>query len=148
MRGGLVLRMTPMVDVVFLLLLFFLVGADWQQSEAYLPLKLLQISDQPGPTEPAELVPVYIETTGQGCQVRIGNGATVVVRPDHVEADLGQVRQVLKDALRQLAGTSPQRWAVEIFCGEQVQWQELARLYSVLTELGVEQITLGESQGQ
>jgi len=34
------LRMAPMIDIIFLLLIFFLVAAKWRPAESFLPFKL------------------------------------------------------------------------------------------------------------
>jgi hypothetical protein len=73
-RPAIGLRMTPMIDMIFLLLLFFLVAVRWRPQENFLPLQLpvanagtvAQTVIKPEP------LTIQIAPITSGCRVQIG----------------------------------------------------------------------------
>ena len=66
--------MTPMIDVVFLLLVFFLCTASFQKSEGDLAASLLVETSEPGAGSPLDAIPLVDEVTITG---REFNGITL-----------------------------------------------------------------------
>jgi hypothetical protein len=58
-RGPLELNMTPMIDVVFNLLLFFIVGTEFRSIEGLLPTNLTRGRDQPSEMAPLK---IFVDT--------------------------------------------------------------------------------------
>ena len=138
-RSLFALRMAPMIDMVFLLLIFFLVAAKWRPAEDFLPIKL--------PTGPAEdhrlgkpePLTICISATAAGCAVRIGQFRTVRINNENIEPDLAALIQTLHKCL-----TAQRRFAsdpIEIVCEPAVRWEHLARIYSVFCGAGLTDIT-------
>lgn len=79
------LNLTPMIDVVFLLIIFFMIGTQFVQRERQFDVQLPTVSDaQPLTSRPDEIV-VNVATAGR-----------VVVRDQ--ELDLEALRQMLDTA--------------------------------------------------
>ena len=133
------LRMAPMIDIIFLLLIFFLVAAKWRPKEDFLPFQLLAGEGHkhlPGKPEP---LTIYISATKDGCQVQIGHAEVVQIENKMIETDLYVLMEKIeKTLLRQKRfATDP----VEIVCGADVKWEHLAKLYNVFFGAGLTDIT-------
>jgi len=133
------LRMTPMIDVVFLLLIFFLVAARWRPREDFLPLKLPASTAKFGALGKPEPLTIRISASQDGCEVQVG-----ALEPVQIE------RRAAGDGLQLLAGrikeclASQKRFTsdpVEIVCGPAVKWEHLARIYNLLYGSGFSDIT-------
>ncbi|MBN1764211.1 MAG: biopolymer transporter ExbD [Sedimentisphaerales bacterium] len=67
------LRMVPMIDVVFLLLVFFLLSANFRSQEGFLPAELPQYLEQAQRLEMEPLL-IYLASQPDGsCRVQIGS---------------------------------------------------------------------------
>ena len=92
-RGRLEVKMTPMIDVIFLLLIFFVCTASFQLPEAILPTRLLL----PGAVDSeAQLDPEVLDLEQIVVKVlwRDGRAAWQINETDY--AQLGEVRAVLQ----------------------------------------------------
>ena len=133
------LRMAPMIDMIFLLLIFFLVASEWRPQEDFLPFQLPAAQAQSygaGRTEPLVM---YIFATRAGCQVRIGNFQTVRIEDDNVETGLVVLMEEIKNCMLE-----QKRFAsdpIEIICAPEVKWEHLARIYNVFFGTGLTDIT-------
>jgi biopolymer transport protein ExbD len=138
-RGGLTLRMAPMIDMIFLLLIFFLVAAKWRPQEDFLPLRLPAAEAQPSGVGRPEPLIIHIFAAETGCQVRIGQLQTVQINNKNIEADL----PVLIDGIKQcmLAQKRFTSDPIEIICEPQVKWEHLAKIYNTLFGAGLIDIT-------
>lgn len=136
---GFALRMVPMIDLIFLLLIFFLVTAKWRPQEGFLPLQLAaaQTPDaQVGRSEPLE---IHISSTPSGCRVRIGSADEVEIDDSTIEADLAGMIEKTEACL-----VAEKRFAadpVEIICSGEVSWEHLAKIYNVFFGAGLTDIT-------
>lgn len=65
-RGDLVLNMASMVDVVFLLLIFFMCTTSFQLPEERLPAPLPRKSAAGQPSPADDFEPIHIQVTGSG----------------------------------------------------------------------------------
>ena len=66
------LRMAPLIDLVFLLLIFFLVAVKWRPQEDFIPLRLPAAQAQVAGIARPEPLRIHISSIEEGCLVRIG----------------------------------------------------------------------------
>jgi len=138
-RSRFALRMAPMIDMIFLLLIFFLVAGKWRPQENFLPFKLptaVAGQHQIGRPEPLTM---HIFATQAGCLVQIGQLQTVRIEDQTLAADLAglmdKIHQTLLDQKR--FATDP----IEIICEPQVKWDHLAKIYNLFFGAGLTDIT-------
>lgn len=125
--------MTPMIDVIFLLLIFFLLTAKFRPIEDFLPIKIPAAqAAQFGKVEP---LAVHIQNTRQGCFVRIDNSKKVKVQDDFQAALQDSFELILNEQKRY--SSDP----IEIICDKTVKWQDLVSVYNCLYGAGAEDIT-------
>lgn len=136
--GTFALRMAPMIDMIFLLLIFFLVTADFRPQEDFLPFQLPSAAAAALPIGKVEPLAVYIADIDRGCQVRIGD-EVVELRQQSVEKDLAVLIEKLRDVMNRQRRTTSD--AVEIICLPAVKWDYLAKIYNVLYGFGMTDIT-------
>ena len=138
-RRRFALRMAPMIDMIFLLLIFFLVAAKWRPQEDFLPFRLPAAGAQEiqfGKPEPLE---IYIFATLAGCQVQIDRLYTVQIENGTFEPDLVTLMEKMRDCM-----LKQKRFAadpVEIICGPDVRWEYLAKIYNMFYGAGLTDIT-------
>ena len=139
-RPAIGLRMAPMIDVIFLLLIFFLVAAKWRPEENFLPFQLpiAQAALSYNLAKPEPLT-IHIFATETGCQVRIGRFGAVQINDKTVEADLVLLMETIGDCL-----AGQKRFAsdpVEIVCDAAVKWEHMAKIYNMLFGASMTDIT-------
>jgi biopolymer transport protein ExbD len=135
------LRMAPMIDMIFLLLLFFLVAVRWRPKEDFLPLQLplasAGISTQTV-IKPEPLI-IQIAQTDTECRVRIGPSYSIGITEQNPEQGLAlmieKTRQCLLEQKRYASDP------VDIVCAGGVKWENLAKIYNVLYGMGLTDIT-------
>lgn len=140
-RGGApTLRMAPMIDMIFLLLIFFLLTARFRPMENFLPLQLdISSPSEAGRAALIEPLMVYISPVENGCEVRLGRNMTVDIAKAEPEAGLAMLADKLTTGLQQQKRTAGD--PVEIVCDGNVEWEHLARIYNVLFGMGITDIT-------
>ena len=132
------LRMTPMIDMIFLLLIFFFVASHWRPLENFLPLKIPSASASENFGRPEPLV-IYIYAKENGCDVKIANSEKISIANESIEKDIAGLMNGIKTIL-----TSQKRFAndpVEIICEPKVKWDYLAKIYSAFYGFGISDIT-------
>jgi biopolymer transport protein ExbD len=128
-----------MIDMIFLLLIFFLVAAKWRPQEDFLPFRLPAAqANEHGLVKPEPLI-ILISPTETGCQVRIGNLSPVKIRNETTEADLANLMQEMEKCLlaHKRFATDP----VEIVCDPELRWEYLAKIYNILYGAGLTDVT-------
>ena len=138
-RRPFTLRMAPMIDMVFLLLIFFLVAAKWRPQEDFLPfqLPLAQAHEQRiGKPEP---LMIHISATQTGCQVQIGQSDAVQIENQTIEANLAVLMEQIEKCLlaQKRFATDP----IEIVCAPEVKWEHLTKIYNTFFGAGLTDIT-------
>ena len=94
-----VLRMAPMIDVVFLLLIFFLVAAKYRPAEDFLALKLPAAHARlPAGIKPEPLI-IQINAAQAGCYVLIGHNRKIRIENQNLERDLAAFLEKLNNCL-------------------------------------------------
>jgi len=138
-RRSFSLRMAPMIDMIFLLLLFFLVAAKWRPDESFLPLRLPAAQAQTTTVGKVEPLVIRINAARQGCEVEIDRCCTVRIGQADVEADLVSLIEQMKRCM-----LDQKRFAsdpVEIVCDGAVKWDHVAKIYNVFFGAGLTDIT-------
>src|SRR3989339_2196592 len=90
------LNMTAMIDVVFLLLLFFLISAQWKPPQSYLPLQLPHA--QAAEAHIAQPLPLIITVSHQsaGCSVELAGKSISIETDDDFNGLLELICQALE----------------------------------------------------
>jgi len=133
------LRMAPMIDMIFLLLIFFLVAAKWRPSEDFLPFQLPAAQGQYASLVKPEPLEIYIFATQSGCEVQIGQLQTIQIENEKIETDLVVLMENMRECL--LAQKRFANDPVEIICQPEVKWQHLTKIYNVFFGAGLTDIT-------
>jgi biopolymer transport protein ExbD len=137
-KRGFLLQMTPMIDVIFLLLTFFLLTANFRTPEDFLPIRLpnKQHSQIPSIIEPLSIA---IASTQSGFNVEIANIDTVAIENETLEKGLATFADKLRITIlsQQRRPGDP----VEISCGDEVSWDHLVKIYHILHAMGIDNIT-------
>ena len=114
------LSVTPLIDVVFLLLIFFLVTSRFEQEEQQLELNLPQVSEAlPASASPQELI-VNIDQQGQ-------------FFIDGQFRQLEQVEQVIARAHQ----NNPLTQTVIIRADKKVEWENVATVINLCRKIGI-----------
>ncbi len=126
-RSPLILELTPLIDVVFLLLLFFMVSTTFVQEPSAIEVDLPQSSA-------AALVP-----SGSDTEILLGADGRVVIA--------GKVTDLatLKDELRRIAREDPSTQVV-VRGDKTVAYQQLIDIMSLAQEEGLTQFSLATSR--
>jgi len=131
------LRMVPMIDVVFLLLVFFLLAANFRPREGFLPAELPRYVTH---AEQMELEPLLVQLQSQtdgACQVAIGNDVRFVI-PAHAQGGFQllsrNVRGVIDAHGRHLDDP------VKLVPTRQTRWDHVVKAYDALWEIELRNI--------
>jgi len=144
-RSGSILRMAPLIDMMFLLLIFLLLAAKFGPQEDYLPMRLPaaqgsqvgQMVDTGGPHR--DRLSFFITPTETGCAVQIGELEPISVKDSNSQADLAALLEKIRETLvaQQRSADDP----VEIICDKHVRWEHVARIYSLFCSAALTDIT-------
>ena len=135
------LRMAPMIDMIFLLLIFFLVTANWRPEEDFLGIQL-DSSVVGGKVRLGLVEPLVVRVSAatNGCKVCIGGGDFLLVEDSDIEGGLAVVADELRDCLaRQKRVLSD---PVELVSDGDVKWDYFAKIYNLFCGVGVTDLTL------
>jgi len=138
-KSSFTLRMAPMIDMIFLLLLFFLVAAKWRPEENFLPFQLPVAQAQSHGLVKAEPLIIHIFATQAGCQVQIGQLYAVQLEDQTIEANLIELMGKMKDCL--IAQKRFISDPIEIVCDASVKWEHLTKIYNIFFGAGLTDIT-------
>jgi len=129
-RRRFTLRMASMIDIIFLLLIFFLVAAKWRPEENFLPFQLPAAQSQQLIIGKPEPLIIRISATRTGCQVQIGQFHAIQIENQTIEAGLAELMGKMKDCMiaQKRFTTDP----IEIICGPDVKseyWIKICNLF-------------------
>ena len=137
-RRGFLLQMTPMIDIIFLLLTFFLFTANFRVPEDFLPVR---VPDQSQVQSISVIEPLGISISARqtGLDIDIARAETVSIEIDKLDDGLALFAEKLRFVIesQKRRATDP----VEIDCGDQVSWDYLIKIYSILNAMGADNIT-------
>ena len=136
-RPAAALRVTPMINVIFLLLTFFVLTARFRTPEQFLPVTLpggasFQSIDVIEPLE------IQIFACDTGCMTQIAQAESVLIETQAIDEGLSTFAIRLGEILRSQKRTAHD--PVEITCGDDVKWDHLVKIYNVLSVMGVNNI--------
>ena len=133
------LRMAPLIDIIFLLLIFFFISATFRPEENFLPIKLSRSQASMPILARAEPLGIYIFATEKGCSVEIAKLQSVAINDISINEDLALVIQKINLTLQSQKRNSSD--PIEIRCGDDVKWEHLAKIYNPLHCMGITDIT-------
>jgi biopolymer transport protein ExbD len=115
-----IINLTPMIDVVFQLLLFFLIATRFAEEERELDVVLPQASEAKPLIAKTNLLFVNIDREGRYFLNR-------------QQVDLA----VLETTLRQAAANNPGRRTVEVRADKRCAWEHVAAVVNLCTKVGL-----------
>jgi biopolymer transport protein ExbD len=131
------LRMTAMIDVIFLLLTFFVLTARFKQPESHLNVILPKPAVGAAQAVAEKPMSIRLEVVDSQCTVLLPQAGRIVLRPDTMDVNLSELS-------RRLAGIFPSYdiagQGVEFYCGDAVQWDYVVKVYDVLYRAGAAKI--------
>ncbi|MCD6176159.1 MAG: biopolymer transporter ExbD [Planctomycetes bacterium] len=129
------LRMTPMIDVIFLLLTFFVMTSKFQEPEQLLPVIVGKTSSQ---TVVAQNTPlkVFVEPSPSGCLLRVENRPAIKLSNENRSESLLVLARKVQQEL-ETTGPVP----VELYYDDAISWDIVVKVYDVLYALGLQNIT-------
>ena len=141
--SGFTLRMAPMIDVVFLLLIFFLITSDFRTKEQFLPCTLAASSAVGFGTNPIEPLVINIRQTGEDCIVHIQGAEPAKLSSAAIENDLTVLMNTLSSVYQKHKRNAAD--PVEFICSDDLQWDYLAKIYNCFYGFGITDITFNLS---
>ena len=129
------LRMTPMIDVIFLLLTFFVMTAKFQDPEQLLPVIVGKTNPQTVVTRDTPLK-VFVEPTLSGCLLRVENRPAIKLSDENPQESLLVLARKVRQEL-ETTGPVP----VELYYDDAISWDIVVKVYDVLYALGLQNIT-------
>ncbi|MBN1126505.1 MAG: biopolymer transporter ExbD [Sedimentisphaerales bacterium] len=141
-RPILALRMTPMIDVIFLLLVFFVLTAKFRTPEQFLPIQLPTENENLQRLDVIEPLAVGLLPESEGCRITIGSEtslAEIIVDAEPKAEQLAEFAKSLTAILHQQKRTAAD--PIEIRCDDQVKWDHLVKVYNLLYTMGINDIT-------
>jgi len=138
------LRMVAMIDVVFLLLIFFLLTANFRSKEGFLPAELPR---QVSSAAMTEIEPLSLKLDSQpdgSCRIGIGRDEFLSIRADHINDDFLHLRERLVAVLKsqQRYDTDP----IKLMPTVGTSWDLVVRTYDVLWQLNLNNIIFSRAQ--
>ena len=132
--------MVPLIDVVFLLLIFFIMTVNFQPLEGFMAAELpgAMASDSVSEVDPLVF---YVDTQADGsCRVMF-SGQTVIIEKD--SGDFSPFAQAAEDIMAQRKrNLSDPVMLVDL---SNTSWQHILNMYDALVSLGYKNIVLGEN---
>ncbi|MFG0334220.1 MAG: biopolymer transporter ExbD [Maioricimonas sp. JB049] len=126
--------MTPMIDIVFLLLVFFVVAAAGQVQESFLPTELSAAGAIETPAEPLEQDPWIVEVWLR-LQPDTVTGRTVVDMNGTIYEDFARLREQLR-ALAEISPDNP----VILDIAPDIPLEDVIDVYDSCREAGFESV--------
>lgn len=132
------LQMAAMIDVVFLLLTFFVITSSFQRSERVLPARLSAGADGAASETPTALTTVRLSVAPEGCIAALDDGTEIVIDAQKPQYGLNALGQ---RALQAAGAADGRGLAARLICQPDVSWQMVSAVYDVFYGLGVERIS-------
>ncbi len=136
---NLALRVIPMIDILFLLLIFFILTSSFKPVENFLPFVLPKVGGAAAGASVVEPLVVNVHSGTGGCNIHIGQGAGTIVKESDAETGLVRFADDLEGVMARQKRTAAD--PVEIVCQDGVEWQYVVKVYDVLYGMGVSDIT-------
>jgi biopolymer transport protein ExbD len=147
--GGMTVNMTPMIDVTFLLLIFFIVATNFQRQEGILESKLPEATPPsaapPVPPLTVSLAPT-LTGTGAGVEVRVNNVIPEVQVGGQVLRGLPALDHYLRNTMQ--VQYDPENTTVVIDPNDSTPWEYVLIAYNHTQAGGYGQIQWQLKRGQ
>ena len=135
---GMGLRMTAMIDVIFLLLTFFVLTARFRQPESHLNVALPKPAvGAPQPVSKGPLS-IRIKAADNGCEVILAEADKIILHPGAIDTNLAELSRRFPAVA---SSYNLVEQGVELHCDNAVQWDYVVKVYDVLYRLGAKKIT-------
>jgi biopolymer transport protein ExbD len=146
-RGRASLGMMPMIDVIFLLLTFFVLTANFRSPEQFLPALVPAANASVTSFNIVEPLVISVVEDGRGCVIRLGGSdggmeSDIVIQDAEPRRGLAVFAKRLGEMMQAQRRTTGD--PVELLCGDEVTWDHLVKVYNILYAMGVSDITFGE----
>ena len=132
------LRMVTLIDVVFLLLIFFLLTANFRAKEGFLPADLPR-EVRTAVISEVEPLPLRLESQSDGsCQIRIGRDQLLTVAAKDEKGGFAELQTRLNAVLetQRRRRTDP----IRLMPTAKTSWDHVVRTYDVLWQLNLNNI--------
>lgn len=135
------LRMVPMIDVVFLLLVFFLLAANFRTQEGFLPAELPKQTET-GQYVPLEPLIIRIQTVQDDrCKIQIGNNECQIASPETAEAGFEILSQQLKEVLKHQGRRLDD--AIKLVPSKNTKWDHFVKAYNAIWQIDCRNVIFG-----
>lgn len=134
-------NLTPMIDVTFNLLIYFLVSSSFLRAEGFLPSRMAQLGAQASsPALPVTPIRLYLARTEKddGVRMRLENTARI----PRSFADLYQVLLGLRSGGLGFDASTP----VVIHAEDEVAWDHVVNAFNAARRAGYESISFGQAR--
>jgi biopolymer transport protein ExbD len=132
------LRMTAMIDVIFLLLTFFVLTARFKQPESHLNVTLPKPAVSAAQSVSGGPLSVRLKAVDNGCEVILTQADKIILRPGTIDTNLAELNARFPSVA---SSYNLAEQGVEIYCDNAVQWDYVVKVYDVLYKMGVTKIT-------
>ncbi len=129
------LRMTPMIDVIFLLLTFFVLTAKFQEPEQLLPITVSG-AQTPARSTVQKSLSIQVKPTADGCIIHMAEHSGITLSAQSPQEGLLVLTRTMQDRI-EVAGFQP----IELYCDDAVSWDIVVKVYDVLYAMGAQDIT-------
>jgi len=129
------LRMTPMIDVIFLLLTFFVLTAKFREPEQFLQVDVAK-ADSAAVSRVPVVLDVRIDRSPDGFLLKVGDRPPIRVSPDGPADALLLMSEKVKTGLETEGAGS-----IDLYCDDSVPWDLAVKVYDALYAMGIREIT-------
>ena len=139
-RTSVGLQMTPMIDVIFLLLTFFVITARFRRPEAFLPITLPSANSiQSVRAQIVEPLILEVSEHTSGCLIQIGAEEKIALS----EASPQEGLAAMADALSRIYKVQGRiaEDPIELILHDEVSWDFVVKIYDMLTAMGAAHIS-------
>jgi|GEM_PF-5658086 len=134
------IRMISMIDVVFLLLIYFLLTSNFRAKEGYLPISLPEENQQTTTTRMVEPLDVTVTSITDGqCEITLGEGDIIFI-----DNDFGKLINALKEIVTTHGRNASD--PIKLKPAPQSQWHHVVQTYDALWESNMTNIIFSISQ--
>ncbi len=142
-KSALRLQATAMIDVIFLLLTFFVLTARFNRPEQFLSMKVPTAAAKTSGPVLIEPMEIKISTSQPGAFaaiISIGGGREVSLSQSDIERGLAEFANGVFAELE--TGSRTVDDPVRLICSQEVSWDIFVKVYNVLYSMGIEDITV------
>jgi len=137
--SGIRLQMVPMIDVVFLLLIYFLLTANFRTQEDFLPAQLPQQAQAAAGSLVFDPLAIYLDSTSDDtCLIQIDSpqGGVSVSLP--ADADFSTLQKQLETILAAQGRTTQD--PIKLIPTGNTKWHHFVKAYGCLWQIGAKNI--------